>query len=263
MTDISTPQHSSEHDEVLVERCGAVAVIILNRPHRLNALTHGQMVELRRFLLRLDNDQRVRAIVLTGQGRAFSSGADLSAGPSNAKSVLRDYYNPLIRDMVGMATPIIAAVNGVAAGAGVSLTLACDLRVAAESASFRMSFVNVGLVPDAGATWLLPRAVGSTRAAEMVLLGKSVDAVAAERFGLVNEVVPDDEVRSRAVELATTIASLSSSVRSIRRLLHLSFTSDLYDQLDAEATAQGIAQQGPDFAEAKRAFAEKRQPKFI
>jgi 2-(1,2-epoxy-1,2-dihydrophenyl)acetyl-CoA isomerase len=263
MTQTPNSHAHTAHDELLVERMGPVVVVTLNRPHRLNALSHGLVVELRSTLARLENDDTVRAIVLTGQGRAFSSGADLSAGPSDAKSVLRDYYNPLILDMVGMATPIVAAVNGVAAGAGVSLTLACDLRIAAASSSFRLSFVGVGLVPDAGSTWLLPRAVGSTRAAEIALLGKPVDAADADRFGLVNEVVPDGEVRSRAIKVAETLAALARSVGTTRRLLHHSFTAKLADQLDTEANAQGVAQRGADYAEARQAFAEKRPPRFI
>lgn len=249
-------------DELLIDREGAVAVVTLNRPQRLNALSHALLVELRRTLAELDNDDAMRAIVLTGAGRAFSSGADLRGAPSDAEAVVRNYYTPLIRDMVGLSTPLVAAVNGVAAGAAVSLALACDLRVAAEGASFQLSFVRVGLVPDAGATWLLPRAVGSTRAAEMALLGRPVNAADADRFGLVNEVASDGQCLARATELARTLAELSSSVGTTRRLLHRAHTTELDDQLDAEATAQGVAQRGPDYQEARRAFAEKRRPRF-
>ncbi|WP_067671433.1 enoyl-CoA hydratase/isomerase family protein [Nocardia miyunensis] len=253
---------------VRVEHHGAVALVVLNRPERLNALTYPLMIELRKIFAELDAAAQVRAIVLTGEGRGFCAGADLRGGgsiegaPSDAEGVLRTYYNPLIAEMAALTTPTIAAVNGTAAGAGASLALACDLRVAAESASFQMAFVKVGLVPDAGASWMLPRLVGAARAAEMALLGRAVRAPEALGWGLVNEVIPDDQVRSRALELAGAIAELSSSTGTTRQLLWRGLGVDLADQLDAEATAQGIAERKPDFAEAKQAFAEKRRPNF-
>ncbi|MFE3001624.1 enoyl-CoA hydratase/isomerase family protein [Nocardia sp. NPDC059246] len=250
-------------DNVLrVEHQGATAVVTLNRPERLNALSSDLMVELRNTLNELDAETAVRAIVLTGEGRAFSAGADLQGGPSDAEDVLRTYYNPLVTEMAAFTTPTIAAVNGVAAGAGASLALACDLRVAAERASFQLAFVKVGLVPDAGASWMLPRLVGTARAAEMALLGRAVTAPEALAWGMVNEVTANEEVRSRALELAAAIAELSGSTGPTRRLLWRGLGVDLADQLDAEATAQGIAQHHPDFGEAKRAFAEKRPPVF-
>lgn len=246
-----------------VDYDGHVAIVTLNRPERLNALSHQLVTELRALLGELNDDQHIRAIVLTGAGRAFSSGADLRGGPSDAEEVLRTYYNPLVTDMLMLDKPLVAAINGVAAGAGASLTLACDLRVAADSATFRLAFVKVGLVPDAGATWLLPRAVGTARAAEMALLGRPVGATEALDWGLVNRVVPDNEVVAGALEFARTLAELASSVGTTRKLLHQGHARDLGEQLDAEAAAQGVAHQGEDFAEARQAFIEKRQPRFI
>lgn len=247
---------------VRVDRDGPVTVITLNRPDRLNALSHDLLVDLRQIVNAADHDRRTRAIVLTGEGRAFSSGADLRGGPSDAEEVVRSYYNPLITDLLSLGTPVVAAVNGVTAGAGVSLALACDFRVAAETAAFQLSFVKVGLVPDAGATWLLPRLIGAACAAEMALLGRPVPAPEALTWGLVNEVTEGQMVRDRAVEVAAQLATLSSSVGATRQLLNQSFERSLREQLDAEATAQGKAQHSPDYREARRAFAEKRTPRF-
>jgi 2-(1,2-epoxy-1,2-dihydrophenyl)acetyl-CoA isomerase len=249
-------------DHLRVEQDGRVTVITLNRPGRLNALSHGLLVDLRRALEDSDRDRGTRAIVLTGEGRAFSSGADLRAGPSDAERVVRTYYNPLITDLLSLDTPVVAAINGVAAGAAVSLALACDLRIAADTAAFQLSFVKVGLVPDAGATWLLPRAIGTARAAEMALLGRSVPAAEALTWGLVNEVTDASNLRNRSLEIAATLAALSTSVGTTRRLLTQSLERPLGDHLNSEATAQGKAQHGPDYLEARRAFAEKRAPRF-
>jgi 2-(1,2-epoxy-1,2-dihydrophenyl)acetyl-CoA isomerase len=249
-------------DHLRVEQDRRVTVVTLNRPHRLNALSHDLLADLRRVLRAADRDSGTRAIVLTGEGRAFSSGADLRAGPSDAERVVRTYYNPLITDLLSFGTPVVAAINGITAGAGVSLALACDLRIAADTAAFQLSFVRVGLVPDAGATWLLPRAVGTARAAEMALLGRSVPASEALTWGLVNEVTDPGSLRNRSLEIAATLAALSTSVGATRKLLNQSPERPLSEQLDMEAIAQGKAQHGPDYLEARRAFAEKRPPRF-
>ncbi|MFE3059945.1 enoyl-CoA hydratase/isomerase family protein [Nocardia sp. NPDC059239] len=251
---------STPEPDLLVRRDGQVAVVTLNRPERLNALSHTLLRRLRRTLTDLDNDQSVRAIVLTGAGRAFSAGADLRGAPSDAEQVVRELYNPLILEIQDMVTPMVAAVNGVAVGAAVSLACACDLRVAADTASFQLAFVSVGLVPDAGATWLLPRIVGLGRATELALLGRRLPAPEACDIGLVNSIVPTDQVVKNAVEIARSLADFGSSVSTTRRLLRRSFMEDLPDQLAAEAVAQGIAQRSPEYKEARRAFADKRRP---
>jgi len=249
-------------DHLHTERRDGYAVLRLNRPERLNALSHALVRDLRVELAALDADTGVRAVVVTGEGRAFCSGADLGGGPSDAEVVIRRLYNPLITQLTSMDTPVIAAVNGTAAGAGFSLALAADLRLASENASFTLSFVTVGLVPDAGATWLLPRAVGSTRSAEIALLGRKVTAPQALAWGLVNEVVAPDALDRRAHEVAAELASVSASVGPIRRLLSSSWGVGLAAQLDAEATAQGVAQHHPHYSEARLAFSEKRPPRF-
>ncbi len=238
------------------------AVLTLNRPDRFNALSHALVAELRERLAKLEAEDDVRAVVLTGAGRAFCAGADLKAGPSDVEDVIRRLYIPLVDEMAEMRTPIVAAVNGAAAGAGFSLALNADLRVASTTASFSMSFVKVGLVPDAGATWLLPRIVGSSRAAEISLLGRKVTAEQALSWNLVNDVVPPADLLWRASALAAELAALPASVGQVRRLLRASGGATLDEQLDAEAAEQGRAQQHPHFDEAKRAFVEKRAPRF-
>lgn len=248
---------SSHH--LLVERHDAVTVVTLNRPDRLNALSHPLLADLRDLLLELDADSSARAIVITGAGRAFSAGADLGAGPTDAEDTVRRLYNPLITTLTDLDTPVVAAVNGVAAGAAFSISLACDLRIAAESAAFQLSFVRIGLVPDAGATWLLGRAVGSARAAEMALLARKVRAPDALAWGLVNEVVPDEEVLGRAVAVAMELADLTTAVGTTKRLLRDAHSRSLADQLDAEATAQGTAQHSEDFKRIREEFRQKAE----
>ncbi|MGY4101863.1 enoyl-CoA hydratase/isomerase family protein [Nocardia sp. R16R-3T] len=246
-------------------RCEArdgYAVLTLERPQQYNALSHALVEDLRAQFARLDADPRARAIVLTGAGKAFCAGADLSGGPSDAEDVVRRLYIPLIQQLTSMGTPVVAAINGVAAGAGLSIALATDIRIASESAGFALSFVKVGLVPDAGATWLLPRAIGSARAAELALTGRKITAHTALEWNLVNEVVAAESVLTRAEQVAAEIATLAASVGQTRKLLHASFEVDLSTQLDAEATAQGLAQHHPHYAEGRQAFRDKRTPRF-
>ncbi|KAA1421878.1 2-(1,2-epoxy-1,2-dihydrophenyl)acetyl-CoA isomerase [Nocardioides humilatus] len=250
-------------NHLLCERHDAgYAVVTLNRPERFNALNHALVADLRELLAKLEAEDDVRAIVLTGAGRAFCAGADLKAGPSDVEDVIRRLYIPLVEQIEEMRTPIIAAVNGAAAGAGFSLALNADLRLASTNASFSMSFVKVGLVPDAGATWLLPRIVGASRAAEIALLGRKVTAEQALTWNLVNDVVPQADLHWRASAIAAELAALPASVGQVRALLHTSGSATLAEQLDAEAIEQGRAQQHPHFAEAKQSFVEKREPRF-
>lgn len=247
---------------LLCQRHDGYAVVTLNRPDRYNALNHALVADLREQMAKLEAEDDVRAIVLTGSGRAFCAGADLNAGPSDVEDVIRRLYVPLVEQLASMDTPIIAAVNGPAAGAGFSLALNADFRLASTKASFSMSFVKVGLVPDAGATWLLPRIVGTTRATEIALLGRKVTAQQALAWNLVNELHPAEDLLWHATALAAELAALSASVGPIRQLLRAGRSVDLATQLDAEATAQGRAQQHPHYAEAKQAFVEKRAPRF-
>ena len=193
-----------------VEVDGPVATLTLDRPDALNALTVPVKVALREALESLAADRSVRAVILTGAGRAFCAGQDLAereqpdAAPLEVE--VRERYNPIIRTLRSMGQPVIAAVNGVAAGAGASLAFACDIRLAAEDARFVLAFGRIGLVPDSGATWFLPRLVGSAKAAELALIGDPVDAAEALRLGLVSRVVPGDRLMAEARALADRLA---------------------------------------------------------
>jgi 2-(1,2-epoxy-1,2-dihydrophenyl)acetyl-CoA isomerase len=248
--------------DLIEDRDGQVVILTLNRPDRLNALTPELVDDLCATLQRLRHQPDVRAVVLTGSGRAFCSGADLKSGGGDAEAILRAHYNPLVATMAELELPLIAAVNGVAAGAGASLAFACDLRVAARSARFQLSFVKVGLIPDAGATWTLPRLVGTSRALELALLARDLEAPEALEWGLVNRIADDGAALAHALELAYRLAGLPSSVGLTKLALYGGLGRGLSSQLAYEAGLQGQAQAGSDFEEARRAFVEKRAPRF-
>jgi 2-(1,2-epoxy-1,2-dihydrophenyl)acetyl-CoA isomerase len=255
---ISTADRTQPTADVLVERDDTVGIITINRPARLNAVTPQAGDTLRSAFLELEADSRIRAVVLTGAGRGFCAGADISGDVGNARDVLLDSWNPLVLTMRSLQIPIIAAVNGVAAGAGVSLALACDLRVAAASARFELSFAKIGLMPDAGLTWLLPRVVGLGRANELALLAERLSAPEAHTWGLVNRLAEDGQALPDAVAIARRFAELSVSVATIKQAHQRALETDFADQLKHEAHTQGWLQEQPDFGEATRAFAEKR-----
>jgi 2-(1,2-epoxy-1,2-dihydrophenyl)acetyl-CoA isomerase len=224
-------------------------------------------VELLDALGRVRRDRDVRAVILTGAGRAFCAGQDLrerrasDAAPLEVE--LRERYNPIIRAMTGLGAPIVAAINGVAAGAGASLALAADLRIAAEGASFVLAFGRIGLVPDSGATWFLPRLVGPAQAAELALLNAPLSAEDALRLGLVSRVVAADRLLDEAREMAGRIAAGAPIANALtKRALRRALESDLDAALDHEATLQGIAGSTADHAEGLAAFVEKRSPRF-
>jgi 2-(1,2-epoxy-1,2-dihydrophenyl)acetyl-CoA isomerase len=254
---------------LLAGRDGGVLTLTLNRPERLNSLDTPLLESLRAGFEEAAGDDTVRAVVLTGAGRAFCAGADLAqpslqgrgAGDS-VRAHLRDLYAPLITLMRSLDKPVLAAVNGVAAGAGMSLALACDLRIAAESASFLQAFVRIGLVPDAGSTYFLPRLVGMGRAMELALLGERIPAADALAAGLVNRVVPDAAFAEAAASLAAQLAAGPRSLGMIKRALYASEAGDLAAQLDREAELQALAAQTTDFAEGVTAFLEKRPARF-
>jgi 2-(1,2-epoxy-1,2-dihydrophenyl)acetyl-CoA isomerase len=250
-----------------LEVAGAVATITLDRPDALNALT----IELKEALLaafgQVAADPAVRAVVLTGTGRAFCAGQDLrerlEPGAAPLADEIRVRYNPLIRAMRTLDKPIIGAVNGVAAGAGASLAFACDIRLAAEGASFLLAFGRVGLVPDSGATWTLPRLVGGSKAAELALTGDSLSAADAERFGLVARVVPANALLGEAQALAARLAAGAPRALALtKRALDASWGATLDQQLETEARLQGEAGATSDHAEGVAAFVERRTPRF-
>jgi 2-(1,2-epoxy-1,2-dihydrophenyl)acetyl-CoA isomerase len=249
------------------EVADAVATVTLDRPEALNALTVAAKVELLRAFEAISADTAVRAVVLTGAGRAFCSGQDLKerlapdAAPLDVE--LRERYNPVIRAMRALDRPIVGAINGVAAGAGASLAFACDLRIAAEEASFLLAFGRVALIPDSGATWLLPRLVGPAKAAQMAFLGEPLGAGDAERFGLVAQVVPAARLMDEARAMAGRLAGLAPRAVSLtKRALDAAWGTTFEEALELEARFQGEAGATADHAEGIAAFLEKRPPRF-
>jgi 2-(1,2-epoxy-1,2-dihydrophenyl)acetyl-CoA isomerase len=246
---------------------GPVATITLDRPEALNALTIAAKQELLGAWSRVAEDEAIRAVVLTGAGRAFCAGQDLrerlepDAAPLDVE--VRERYNSIIRAMRALDRPIVGAINGVAAGAGASLAFACDIRIAAEDASFLLAFGRVGLVPDSGATWFLPRLVGPAKAAELALLAEPLDADTAERYGLVARVVPADRLLAEAGDVARRLASLAPrALAATKAVLDRSWDLDLDAALDEEARLQGLVGATDDHAEGLAAFLEKRPPRF-
>jgi 2-(1,2-epoxy-1,2-dihydrophenyl)acetyl-CoA isomerase len=245
----------------------AVATITLDRPSALNALTVALKLELLAAFKAVARDRSVRAVVLTGAGRAFCAGQDLKErlepGAAPLAVEVRERYNPIIAAMRSLDEPIVGAINGVAAGAGASLAFACDIRIAAEEASFALAFARIGLVPDSGATWFLPRLVGPAKAAELALLGGSLSAAEAERFGLVARIVPAAALADAARETALRLAALAPRALALtKRALERSWSVDLAVALEDEAYRQGIAGATADHAEGLAAFIEKRPPRF-
>lgn len=252
---------------IRIDRDGAVATITLDRPDALNALTIPMKRELLAALREVEADPAVRAVILTGAGRAFCAGQDLKerlepdAPPLGEE--LRERYNPIIRAMLTMPKPIVGAINGVAAGAGASLAFACDLLVAAEGASFVLAFGRIGLAPDSGASWFLPRLVGLAYAAELLYLPDSMPATEALRIGLVSRVVPAAELMPQAQALAGRLAHGAPRAMALtKRALERSLEVGLEEALDHEASLQGIAGRTADHAEGIAAFLEKRPPRF-
>jgi len=258
------------YDTVNLYRRGAAAKLELNRPERMNAWNAQLARDLLAALTSVAEDPGVRAVLLTGAGRAFSSGADLKesqspaeAGPHDLYSVLTQRYHPLILGVREMPKPVVAAVNGAAAGIGLSLALACDLVIAAESAYFLLAFINIGLVPDGGSSLLVPSRVGFTRAAEMAMLGERIAARQAQEWGLINQVWPDEEFQERAAELATRLADGPTRAHAgIKRQLNHWLYQRMGEQLEFEAKIQQEMGDSGDFAEGVRAFTEKRPPRF-
>ena len=254
-------------DGLRVDVDGPVATLTLDRPEALNALTVAVKVALREALEAIAADRAVRAVILTGAGRAFCAGQDLAererpdAVPLDVE--LRERYNPIILALRSMGQPVIAAVNGVAAGAGASLALACDLRIAATDARFVLAFGKIGLVPDSGATWFLPRLIGQARAAELAFVGDAISAEEALRIGLVSWVVPADDLLTEARTIADRIAAGAPLANALTKTaLERAATIDLETALEGEAKLQGIAGASADHAEGLAAFREKRAPRF-
>lgn len=244
-----------------MEEAGGVAVLTLARASVLNALDR----PLRLALAQALRATTARCVVLTGEGRGFCAGQDLAedAAVADAARTLAEEYEPLLRAVLDCPAPVLAAVNGPAVGAGAALVLAADVAVAAESATLSFAFARLGLLPDAGATWLLPRAAGLPRALGLALLGEPIPARRAADWGLVWEAVPDDAFEARWREVAARLASGSSpALRATREALRAGAASDIRDAMALEAAHQGRLAAGPDVAEGRAALRARRPPRF-
>ncbi|MCB0738123.1 MAG: enoyl-CoA hydratase/isomerase family protein [Bacteroidetes bacterium] len=257
----------SEFNAIKYHVANGVATISLNRPDRFNAFNNEQSFELQDALKLVKRDNDVRVVVLTGEGKAFCSGQDLKdiAGSKNRSlsDSLYKRYNPIIKAMRDLPKPIIGRINGVAAGAGCSLALACDFVVAAENASFIEVFINVGLVLDSGSSYFLPRLVGSNRAFELATMGNKVSANQALEWGMINRVAFVDELDAEVEKVVNYYKSApTKAIGLMKRMLNKSFHSDLDEMLQYEAYCQEIAGNSQDYKEGVAAFNEKRKPEF-
>jgi 2-(1,2-epoxy-1,2-dihydrophenyl)acetyl-CoA isomerase len=269
MTGVGDDELYRKYETVNLYRRGPGARIELNRPERLNAWSNQFSRDLLAAIQEVTGNPEIRAVTVTGAGRAFSSGADLKeaaerpGGPDEVHNRLTERYHPIITGIRLMPKPVIAAVNGPAAGIGLSLALACDLVVAAESAFFQLAFVNIGLVPDGGSSLFVPARVGFTRAAELAMLGERLDARTAKDWGLINRVWPDDEFAAQADALLDRLASgATQSYAGTKRQLNRWLYEQMDAQLEFEAQIQREMAASGDFAEGVAAFVAKRPPRF-
>src|SRR5438105_3779363 len=254
---------------VLYEADGATARITLNRPDVLNSFNMDMGRELRSAIDAAGEDREIRALILTGAGRAFCAGQDLAEATPAADirldlaEIVRGTYNPVIRALRSIEKPVVCAVNGVAAGAGANLALACDIVVASSQASFIQSFVKVGLIPDSGGTFFLPRLVGLGHASALMMLGEKTSAARALELGMIYRVLEPAELLAGAAEIARTLADLPTrAIGLTKRALNASMGNDLDAQLELEEELQGTAGETADFREGIAAFLEKRKPLF-
>jgi 2-(1,2-epoxy-1,2-dihydrophenyl)acetyl-CoA isomerase len=244
-----------------------VGKLILNRPDVLNSFNREMAIAMQTSLQSAANDIKVRAILITGNGRAFSAGQDLEeavkADAEGMKNIVREQYNPIIRQLRLIEKPVVCAVNGVAAGAGANIALACDIVFAAKSASFIQAFSRIGLIPDSGGTFILPRLIGFQRATALMMLGDKVAAPDALGMGMIYRVCDDDTLLDEATKCAETLASMpTKGLGYTKRALNQSLHNNLDQQLDAEELLQARAGATYDYQEGVQAFLEKRKPVF-
>lgn len=258
------------YDSIHFKAEGGVAILTLNRPDRLNSFTRAMHLEVRDALARVQADQSVRVLVLTGAGRGFCAGQDLAdrAVDPGAPSVdlgasVEEFYAPLVLTLKNLPMPVICAVNGVAAGAGANLALACDIVLAAQSASFIEAFSKLGLIPDTGGTWHLPRLIGSARAMGLAMLGEKLSAEKAEAWGLIWRCVPDDVLMDEALAMAKHFAAApTKGLAFTKRAFQASYANTLAQQLQLEADMMRELGNSHDYREGVAAFLAKRAPQF-
>ena len=258
------------YQTIVVDKVDGVATLTLNRPDKLNSFNVEMHKELQTALDDIANDDSTRCLLITGAGRGFCAGQDLGdrtvssdGTPPNLGESVEKYYNPLIKRITGLAMPVVCALNGVAAGAGASLVMACDIVLASRSASFILSFVNVGLIPDSGSSWHFAKAIGLPRAKAMAMLGTKVSAEQAEQWGLIYQTHDDDQYMEQAKQLASHLAKQpTEALANIKQLLNTSFDRELSQQLDLEQKAMQHLGASHDYREGVAAFMEKRAPQF-
>ena len=252
---------------ILFEKMDAVGKITLNRPEKYNSFVREMALSLQNILANCESDDSIRCILITGAGKAFCAGQDLKEaidpqGPE-IEQIVREHYNPIIKRIREIEKPVIAAVNGVAAGAGANLALACDIVTATQSAKFIQAFSKIGLIPDSGGTYFLPRLIGLPKATAFMMTGEPVSAEKAEVLGMIYAVYEDAEFEPKSLELARSIAAMSTKgLGYTKRLLNQSFNNSLEDQLALEAATQALSAHTDDYKEGIQAFLEKRTPKF-
>ena len=252
---------------ILFEKMDAVGKITLNRPEKYNSFVREMALSLQNILANCESDDSIRCILITGAGKAFCAGQDLKEaidpqGPE-IEQIVREHYNPIIKRIREIEKPVIAAVNGVAAGAGANLALACDIVTATQSAKFIQAFSKIGLIPDSGGTYFLPRLIGLPKATAFMMTGEPVSAEKAEVLGMIYAVYEDAEFEPKSLELARSIAAMpTKGLGYTKRLLNQSFNNSLEDQLALEAATQSLSAHTDDHKEGIQAFLEKRTPKF-
>ncbi len=245
-----------------------IATLSLDRPEVFNSFNREMALLFQKKLDACENDPNIRAIVITGEGKAFCAGQDLKEVTSaelnpGFKKILEEHYNPIISRIRKIEKPIIAAVNGVAAGAGANIALACDVVIASENASFIQAFSKIGLVPDSGGTFFLPRLIGFQKASALMMLGDKISAIEAERLGMIYKVVPEDNLSQEVSNVASILANMPTKALGLtKRLLNKSMDNSLQNQLDLEGKLQIEAAQSEDYAEGVDAFVNKRKPHF-
>lgn len=252
---------------ILFEIKDAIAFITLNRPEKYNAFNREMALLLQQKLDDCKHSKEVRCVYITGSGKAFSAGQDLDevVDPNGPKvvNILSEHYNPVISRIRYLDKPVVAAVNGVAAGAGANLAIGCDITVASQSASFIQAFSKIGLIPDTGGTFFLPRLVGLQKALALSMLGDKISAEEAEKLGMIYKVLLDDSFKEESIAIAYTLAQLpTKALALIKKALNQSFISSFEEQLHAEEVLQQRASATADFKEGVQAFLEKRKPNF-
>jgi len=252
---------------ILFEKIGDVGRITLNRSEKYNSIVREMALSLQNILANYESDDSIRCILITGAGKAFCAGQDLKEAidpqGSGIEQIVREHYNPIIKRIREIEKPVIAAVNGVAAGAGANWALACDIVTATQSANFIQAFCKIGLVPDSGGTYFLPRLIGLPKATAIMMTGESVSAEKAEKMGMIYAVYEDAEFESKSLELAKSISAMpTKGLGYTKKLLNHSLNNSMDDQLNLEAETQALSAKSEDHKEGIQAFLEKRSPVF-